>query len=546
MERRASNTTRFNLLVESGPIGALATDQKGSVRFCSARAAEIFRYTESDLRGKNIADLVISDAIVDGEAKPQRGLSATGRRSDGKQFPIDLTVVSIKVGLAVSNLWMVRERETDDHVFQDPVTLLPNRAISFEHIRTRLDQNVVNQNRLALLIVRLEGFDALIRHAGSHAGDAAVIELAERLRQGAPGADLVGRLEGAEFCVLFSDVSSEVELDSRARTLLESLSFLVGSGNESMRLTPKAGIALAPADGVSIDALMSHAHAALDRAKPGVSPVQFYNTNVNDRLKERGHLLDALRTALDANGFSLDFLPLIDLETADVAGAEALIRWNDPKRGSIPPADFLPLAEESGLIVPIGYWVLREALRNLKRWNEAGRNLRLAVNMSSRQLHSPGFARQLAAALQSAGCKPEWLELELTEATTMQHAATVQMLLAEVRRLGVRVALDDFGTGYSSMAYLKSLPVNIIKIDRSFVDGVPTDNDRSSIVRAIIAFALCTGREPRAEGVTSLEQARWLHAEGCESAQGFFFSKPIPAGEFDGWLAAYEAEAPKL
>jgi EAL domain-containing protein (putative c-di-GMP-specific phosphodiesterase class I) len=193
-------------------------------------------------------------------------------------------------------------------------------------------------------------------------------------------------------------------------------------------------------------------------------------------------------------------------------------------------------------MIPVGTWVIREALRNAKSWNEGGKMIRVAVNVSARQLLAPGFTRQLHAAITASGCRPEWLELELTEATAMHHAATVQMLLSEIRSMKVRIALDDFGTGYSSMAFLKSLPADIIKIDRTFVDGVPNDNSDSSIVRAIVAFALCTGREVRAEGVTSIEQARWLLAEGCDAAQGFFFSKPIPAAEFEKWLAAYHDE----
>jgi EAL domain-containing protein (putative c-di-GMP-specific phosphodiesterase class I) len=374
------------------------------------------------------------------------------------------------------------------------------------------------------------------------AGDAALVEAAQRLRQGAPGADIIGRLGGAEFCVVLADGSGATELESLARTLAESLAYNIDAGGEAVRVAPKIGIALAPADGADVATLVANAQTALDRAKHGDSALCFYSAEVSDRLRARRDLQTAIRTALDKKQFSLAFLPLIDLATGNVAGVEALLRWYHPERGEIKPLDFIPLAEECGLMVPIGSWVLREGLRCLKRWNDVGRTIRLAVNVSARQLHAPSFVRQLSASLKATGCKPEWLELELTEGVAMQHAATVQLVLTDVRQLGVRVALDDFGTGYSSMAYLKSLPVDIIKIDRSFVDGVPTDNDDSSIVRAIVAFALCTGREVRAEGVTNIEQARWLHAEGCDAAQGFFFSKPIPDAEFDTWLAAYEAE----
>ncbi len=304
----------------------------------------------------------------------------------------------------------------------------------------------------------------------------------------------------------------------------------------------RVGVAVAPADGSTADALLASGLSALDRAKREGADVRLHSDRAHERLRARRGMQTAIRKALDDERFSLDFLPVIDLGSGAVDGAEALLRWREPDGREVPPLEFIPLAEETGLMVPIGTWVLREALRHAKRWNRGSRALRVGVNVSARQLNAPGFIRQLTAAVAASGCAADRLELEITEATAMANAATVQMTLAQVRAAGVRTALDDFGTGYSSMAYLKSIPVDVIKIDRTFVDGVPSDNSDSSIVRAIVAFALCTGREVRAEGVTSLEQARWLHAEGCDAAQGFFFSKPIPAERFESWLDAYEAE----
>jgi EAL domain-containing protein (putative c-di-GMP-specific phosphodiesterase class I) len=253
-------------------------------------------------------------------------------------------------------------------------------------------------------------------------------------------------------------------------------------------------------------------------------------------------LREALRVALDRQEFELHYQPLADLGSGSIIGAEGLIRWNHPERGVVMPGDFIALAEETGLMIPIGNWVVREACKQCRRWADAGTPMRVAVNVSARQFQAPAFARQIGAAIAQAGADPKLLEIEITESIAMQHPGTVQLVLTDLRQLGVRVALDDFGSGYSSFAYLKSLPVDIIKIDRSFVARVPSDNDDSAIVRAIIAFGLCTGRDVHAEGVESVEQANWLQAEGCDTAQGYLFGKAMPANQFIAFAAEYNAE----
>lgn len=542
MAREATTgIARFQTLVESALAAVIGTDESGLVRYCSDKAAAMFGYAADDLIGAKVADLIVADGVLDAEYG-DRVLGAIGQRRGGQSFPIDLTAVSVKLGAMTSIVWVVREHTELGGELEDPLTKLPNRQFCIERVRERLQHGAVSQGSFALLVVGLDGVDDLNRRTGRTAGDTVLVETAARLRHAVPGADLIGRLGGAEFCVVTPAGSAASELEAMAQTVAESLSFPIEAGGELFAGSPKIGIAIAPHDADIADILVERALTALDRAKRDTATTCFYSAKVSEQLGHRRAMQDAIRRALETNQFSLDFLPLIDLGSGEVAGAEALLRWRHPDWGNVPPLDFIPLAEECGLMVPVGAWVIREALRNAKLWNDAGHKLHIAVNVTARQLHSPGFIRQLSAALGGTGCRPDRLELELTEATAMQHAATVQMLLSEVRTMGVRVALDDFGTGYSSMAYLKSLPVDIIKIDRSFVDGIPHDNSDSSIVRAIVAFSLCTGREVRAEGVTSIEQARWLHAEGCDAAQGFFFAKPIPSTEFPAWLDAYEAE----
>jgi diguanylate cyclase (GGDEF)-like protein len=540
MGKDATANARFRTLVESPHAGVLGTDENGSIRFCSRRAAAMFGYSEEDVLGAKIADLIVTDQSPGGSAAT--AFEATGVRLGGARFAVDLTVVSLKVGAGVALVWIVRESAEGAQELEDPLTRLPARRFCIERLRERLEHGAVSQDTFALMIVAMTGIDDLGKRAGAQAADAVLVEIANRLRHAVPGADLVGRLGREDFCIVSADGALPTELEALSRTVAESLSFPFEAAGESLKVLPKIGVAIAPADGDAADVLLAHAHEALERAKRDTAATCFFSESVTAQLRSRRELHEAIRRALDTNQFTLDFLPLIDLGTGSVLGAEALLRWHQPARGDIAPLDFIPIAEEAGLMTPVGAWVVREALRDVTRWNAGGRTLRVAVNVTARQLHSPGFVRQLSAAIAASGARPEWLELEVTEATAMHHAATVQMLLTEIRGMGVRIALDDFGTGYSSMAFLKSLPVDIIKIDRAFVDGVPHDNADSSIVRAIVAFGLCTGREVRAEGVTSMEQARWLNAEGCDAAQGFFFSKPIPAARFEDWLRAYSEE----
>jgi len=545
MEKQKLGFARFRTLAESTRSAVLCTDEGGAIRYCSSRAADLFGYAPDDLLAQKISRLITSDNLTATHAPATKPLQATGQRVDGSSFPIDLTVISVDHDGSRALVWVVGS-QPDIPQLEDDLTGLPSREFSLESLRERLEQAKATLSHFALLLIGLDGFDALNRKLGRKAGDAVLRETASRLRDGVPKADLIGRMGGAEFCVIAHDPGGPSEVDALAHMLAESLAYPVEHEGELLHVKPHIGVALAPADGDTTAALVANAQGALDKAKLDGVSCRFFGSEVSARLSARRELQAAIRAAIDAGQFHLDFLPVIDLASGVVTGAEALLRWQHPQRGQIAPLEFIPLAEESGLMVPIGAWVMREALRCAKLWSDAGHALRVSVNVTSRQLHAPGFVRQLAAALAGSGCAPDRLELELTEGVAMQHAATVQMTLAEVRKAGVRIALDDFGTGYSSMAYLKSLPVDVIKIDRSFVDGVPHDNANSSIVRAIVAFALCTGREVRAEGVSSVEQARWLHAEGCDAAQGFFFSKPIAQDAFGAWLDNYTAESRAL
>jgi diguanylate cyclase (GGDEF)-like protein/PAS domain S-box-containing protein len=428
--------------------------------------------------------------------------------------------------------------------FEDDLTGLPNRAFCIARLKERFAASAHRTDRFGLFLAGLDGLKS-VNDLGRSVGDAVLVEAASRLREAAPGADLIARLDGDQFCVIATGATS-ADSERQAKAIADALARPFEVEGHQIAITACVGVALFPGDADDCETFEANAREALVRAKQsGPGTICFFSAEISANLEARRFLHEALRGALDRKEFVLQYQPLADLSTGSIIGAEGLIRWNHPKRGLVMPNDFIAAAEESGLMIPIGAWVMREACRQCRIWEDEGLDLRVTLNVSAKHFQSPLFVRQMAAAIAQAGVSAAKVGIEITEAVAMQHPGTVQIVLGELRKLGVRIALDDFGTGYSSLAYLKSLPVDIIKIDRSFVGGIPTDNDDASIVRAIIAFALCTGREVHAEGVESLEQARWLQAEGCDSAQGYLFGKAITASSFAGFVKTYNAERTK-
>ncbi|MBC5824776.1 MAG: bifunctional diguanylate cyclase/phosphodiesterase [Candidatus Eremiobacteraeota bacterium] len=427
---------------------------------------------------------------------------------------------------------------------EDTLTRLPNGAFCEDWVRKQRSTVESGKKQLALMIVALDRLTDVNASFGHATGDSVLIEATRLLRAATPDADLLGRIGGAEFCVA-SRAADESDIDVVGRRILDAFSAPLEVNGHTIWLTASVGIALGGTQALEHEQLFEDAHAALDEAKASDRErLRFFGSEVSERLQRRQAMQADLRRALRREEFCLFYQPVVDLATGNVQGAEALIRWNHPERGLIGPLDFVPDAEEAGLMLPIGAWVIERAMRQCRRWCEEGMRLRVSVNVSAKHFQAPAFTKQVAAAIGRSGVDASLMEVEITESVAMQHAAIVSSVLSELKTLGIRIALDDFGTGYSSLAYLKSLPVNIIKIDRAFIAGVPIDNDDTAIVRAIIAFTLCTGRQVRAEGVETVEQAHWLNAEGCDMAQGFLFGRPLPPDDFKQWRATYSAEQP--
>jgi predicted signal transduction protein with EAL and GGDEF domain len=342
--------------------------------------------------------------------------------------------------------------------------------------------------------------------------------------------DTVARLGGDEFVIVIPDVTRPEDASAVASKVLESLSAPFHIDGQEIFVHASTGISLYPRDGADEQSLLKNVDLAMYRAKQqGRGRISFFTEEMNAANRARQRMETELHRALERGEFILHYQPRMDLRTGRISGVEALLRWQHPKNGLVPPSDFIPLAEETGLIVPIGAWVMQEACRQGRRWHQEGlRNLSVAVNLSMRQLQSDGLLAVVLAALDEAETDPSCLELEITETAIMKDAEGAVRLLRRLKDAGVRLSLDDFGTGYSSFHYLRHFPLDSLKIDRSFVAEIHADARESPLITAMIAMARNLGLNVIAEGVETREQADFLHANGCHETQGYYYSRPLP------------------
>ena len=419
----------------------------------------------------------------------------------------------------------------------DPLTGLPNRHLLADRLGQALISAARHGRAAGALFLDLDRFKVINDSLGHSAGDRLLKAVAERLQDGVREGDTVARLGGDEFVMILDDMAQPQDAALVAQKILESfvqpfhVEIPEAGGAQEFFFTTSIGISLYPSDGEDVDTLLKNADTAMYRAKErGGNSYQFFTPEMDLRARKRLSLESALRNALERREFVLHYQPQIDLATQRVIGVEALLRWNHPERGLVAPADFIPLLEETGLIVPVGEWVLREACTQATAWRAAGLPpLRVAGNLSARQLRHECFADTVAAALADTGMDPGDLELEITESAVMQQVEASIETLSRIHALGVRLSMDDFGTGYSSLSHLKLLPIDAVKIDRSFVHDIPGDEDDTAIVQAIIVLARTLRLDVIAEGVETKEQLAFLRAHGCDAMQGYLFSRPLPA-----------------
>jgi len=422
----------------------------------------------------------------------------------------------------------------------DALTGLPNRAL----LSDRFSQMIVQARRhakpLGVLFIDLDDFKLVNDSLGHAGGDALLKEAAQRLQASVRGGDTVARISGDEFAVILADLARPEDAAIVAQKIIDRFAPAMEVRGQEVFVTASLGIAAFPADGDDAETLLGAADAAMYRAKQaGRNQYQFFTADMNQRTRARAQLGSELRRALERDEFILYYQPKFELQSATVCGAEALLRWRHPERGVVPPAEFIPVLEETGLIVPVGEWVVRRACEDLKSWIAAGLPvLPIAVNLSARQFRQPDLDTRIRALVTAAGIDPGLIELEITESQLMHDPDQAIRVLRALREAGIRIAIDDFGTGYSSLAYLTRFPLAALKIDRSFVANVLSDQADATIVRTIIDMAQTLGFTVVAEGVETEAQAGFLRGLGCEQAQGYFFARPMPAGALRDLLAA--------
>ena len=413
----------------------------------------------------------------------------------------------------------------------DSLTDLPNRALLNDRLTQAITAAQRHHSAFAVLYLDLDRFKHINDSLGHLVGDCLLQSVALRLSECVRASDTVSRLGGDEFVILLSEVTHAHDAVVCADKLLQAVRMPYVMDEHELQITASIGIVIYPGDGTAVEALLQNADSAMYEAKGrGRNNFQFYRSELNSSAIERQMLESGLRHAMQRHELELHYQPIMQLATGAIAGVEALIRWHHPTLGLVLPAQFISIAEESGLIVPIGQWVLREACRQAKTWQDAGLPLlRLAVNISAVELRSNGFVAGVTTILAETGFDPRRLELELTETFLMQDSKSTALVLIALKELGVQLALDDFGTGYSSLSYMRRFPIDALKVDQSFVRDLTTDEDDASVVSAVISMGKNLHMRVVAEGVETREQCSFLEQHKCCEAQGFHFSRPLKA-----------------
>lgn len=418
----------------------------------------------------------------------------------------------------------------------DPLTNLPGRNLIIRRLTPELRDIKDGERQVTLLCVDLDGFDQINRDHGRAVGDHVLIETARRLGRSMRASNIIGRLQEDMFIIAISDMRTYEQINAVASRVLAAIAvpYAVKGAREPILLTASIGIAIAPECGNDAEVLIGYAQAAVDLAKQtGAGSYQFYSNSTGGEVRERRSMVNRLRRAIDDGEMTLLYQPKVSLASGQIVAAEALVRWQDPHSGLIMPADFIPLAEDAGLIDPLGHKLLLEACQTLRTWQVDGMPfLRVAVNVSAREIARPSFLFDLNAILDETGIEPDSLELEITESAVMEGAEDIIRTLRDIRSIGVHLTADDFGTGYASLSYLRNFPLDGIKIDTTFVSDIQRPDGGGGLASAVIAVGHCLGMNVVAEGVETQEQLSYLRWRDCDEVQGFLISEPLTADKF--------------
>jgi diguanylate cyclase (GGDEF)-like protein len=456
-------------------------------------------------------------------------------RKEKRWFLMRVTPLqSQRGGVVVIHIDITERKQAEEMVhhlaYHDPLTGLPNRVLFNDHLTLELAHARRNKCMVAVIFLDLDRFKTINDTLGHAIGDQLLQEVAKRLRSCLREGDTVARLGGDEFMLLLPGITHGEDVAKVVRRILEVLKPPFNLDGHELHITSSMGISLYPSDGGDAETLIKNADAAMYRTKEqSRGTYQFYTPSMNAKAFERLILENDLRRALERQEFVVYYQPQVSLHTGQIVGVEALVRWQHPEKGLVPPMEFIPLAEETGLIIPLGDWVFRMACAQNQTWQKAGFSpLRVAVNLSARRFKQKGLIKDIVRILKETGLDPDYLELELTESHLMENVEATLSTLHELKAMGIHLSIDDFGTGYSSLSYLKRFPIDKLKIDRSFVLDISDNPDDAAIAVAIIAMAHSLKLKVTAEGVETKEQLEFLRAYQCDEMQGYYFSRPVP------------------
>jgi len=538
--------------VEQSPASVIITNTSGHIQYVNSKFTDMTGYEPEEVIGASTKLLTSgfgSPKVHDDlwhtirAGKIWRG-ELHDRRKNGEFFWIDSAITPIRDDtgtithyLAVQEDITIRKQYEEQLVQQanyDKLTGLPNRVLGADRLTKALQRSKRSATNAALLFIDLDGFKKINDSLGHATGDRLLQQTAQRLSQCVRATDTVARWGGDEFLIVLPDLATPESAELVAEKVLEVCSAPYQLDGYELSVTASIGISVCPLDGKDSTELMRNADAAMYAAKDGGRDrLRFFMPELNQRAVERLGLESDLRRALANQEFALHYQPVIRIETGEIVGAEALLRWNHPETGLIPPDKFIPIAEDTGLIVPIGDWVMRTACRQVSQWRKDGLgDLTVAVNVSARQVTDRDFIGSVARVLSETGVDPSWLELEITERLLMNDAPSTKIALDDLNALGIGLSIDDFGTGYSALSYLQQFAFDTLKIDRAFVDRVADDKDSAALTKAIIRMAQSLGLKVIAEGVEGEAQLKFLRQHKCDLAQGYHFSRPVPAADF--------------
>jgi diguanylate cyclase (GGDEF)-like protein/PAS domain S-box-containing protein len=546
-------------LVTLNSIGdaVACTDSSGNITFLNLVAEKMTGWSLQEAAGHPAADILQIVDVVSGKpaANPMEKAAADCRtehlppncaliRRDGFKTPIEDSVspiydrggqptgaVIVFRDVSVARAMAMAIAHSAEHDF---LTDLPNRMLLNDRISQAIAMAPRHLKKVAVLFLDLDGFKHINDSLGHTIGDRLLQSIAKRLVDCVRNGDTVSRQGGDEFVVLLSEVNRPEDTTITARRMLRAVAEPHSIGEHNLYITTSIGVSVFPDDGDDAESLIKNADTAMYQAKEdGRQGYKFFKSAMNVKAVERQGLEENLRRALERREFALHYQPKVDLKTGKITGAEALLRWTHPIRGLVSPLQFIPVAEECGLILPIGKWVLREACQQARRWLDAGLpRITIAVNISAMEFRNKGFLEGVVAILKEASLDPSFLELELTESVLMKHATSTEAILKALRARGIKLAIDDFGTGYSSLSYLRRFPIDALKIDQSFVRQITTTPNETAIVTAVIGMGRSLKLRVVAEGVETPTELAFLQSHLCDEAQGYLFSRPVPPDEF--------------